>query len=342
MKIKKSTLRKIIREELLEKDTLFEVGLVDRISSAWDDLTSSGDTADATDTAADTGEDVPYSEKKFKWLEAEPSDATEAEAQEEAESKNITFWSALPPGIKFVYASHSPKGEAQVYKCTQSGCQEYVNDMLRPGKQNRPSAWWSHYSADKSVFNERIGMYKKDVEDLFTEMANTPGSAWGSAAFWESKVDEVVSKMIPEAPQNWKLNLGDEVGLWYGQTGLKAKSFFEGATGYDNFYKTCNMTKVHKTYIKRESDGKPWHPEMMPEYCGRKGKMYIPGSKFVFRNAKGLTPSFGFNSHVGFVGAIKDGEPVIFHNILGNVWATPVSAMEKDGSMMVWVNRGGR
>jgi hypothetical protein len=341
MKIKKSTLRKIIREEILEKDTLFEVGLVDRISSAWDDLTSSDDTASAIDTAADTGEDAPYSEREFEWLEAEPSDATEAEAQEEAESKNITFWSALPSGIKFVYASNSPEGEAQVYKCTQSGCQEYVNDMLRPGQQNRPSAWWSHYVADKSVFNERIGAYKKDVEDLFTKMTNTPTSKY-EPSFWEPKVDEIVGKMIPSSPPKWNLKLGDEVGLWYGPSGLTSRAMFEGATGYNNFEAGCDMVKVHKTYIKRKSDGKPWHPEMMPEYCGRKGKMYIPGSKFLFRSAKGLTPSFGFNSHVGFVGAIKDGEPIIFHNILGDVWATPISAMHKDGSMMVWVNRGGR
>tara|TARA_R110001583_G_scaffold31043_1_gene106512 strand:+ start:3559 stop:4578 length:1020 start_codon:yes stop_codon:yes gene_type:complete len=339
MKIKESTLRKIIREEMLGKDHLFEVNLVDRVSSAWENLSSSGDTGDTGDTG--TAEDIPYSEKKFDWLEAEPSDATEEEAQEEAESKNITFWSGLPPGIKFVYASHSPEGEAQVYKCTQSGCQEYVNDMLRPGQQNRPSAWWSHYVADKSVFNERISAYKKDIEDLFTKMTNTPTSKY-EPSFWEPKVDEIVGKMIPSQPPKWNLNLGDEIGLWYGPSGLTSRAMFEGATGYNNFDTGCNMTKIHKTYIKRESDGKPWHPEMMPEYCGRKGKMHIPGSKFALRSAKGLTPSFGFNSHVGFVGAIKNGEPIIFHNIKGDVWATPVSAMEKDGSMMVWVNRGGK
>ena len=57
MKIKESTLRKIIREEMLGKDHLFEVNLVDRVSSAWENLSSSGDTGDTGDTG--TAEDIP-------------------------------------------------------------------------------------------------------------------------------------------------------------------------------------------------------------------------------------------------------------------------------------------
>jgi hypothetical protein len=48
---------------------------------------------------------------------------------------------------------------------------------------------------------------------------------------------------------------------------------------------------------------------------------------------------FTFNSHVGFVGAIKDGIPIIIHNIHGTHTATPANTMISKTSqdMIVWV-----
>lgn len=50
---------------------------------------------------------------------------------------------------------------------------------------------------------------------------------------------------------------------------------------------------------------------------------------------------YSFNTHVGFVGAIKDGEPLIFHSIHGTRYATPASKMlNKSGEEMItWVVR---
>lgn len=47
---------------------------------------------------------------------------------------------------------------------------------------------------------------------------------------------------------------------------------------------------------------------------------------------------FTFNTHVGFVGAIKNNQPIIFHNIEGNYIATPAKFMTSKSSsgMIVW------
>ena len=48
---------------------------------------------------------------------------------------------------------------------------------------------------------------------------------------------------------------------------------------------------------------------------------------------------FTFNSHVGFVGAIKNGVPIVIHNVHGHHMATPVTMMLNKNSedMILWV-----
>jgi hypothetical protein len=48
---------------------------------------------------------------------------------------------------------------------------------------------------------------------------------------------------------------------------------------------------------------------------------------------------FTFNTHVGFVGAIKDGNPLIFHNVEGKYLSTPADKMTSNNrkGMISWV-----
>ena len=48
---------------------------------------------------------------------------------------------------------------------------------------------------------------------------------------------------------------------------------------------------------------------------------------------------FTFNTHVGFVGAIKDGIPLIFHNVHGSWHSTPANELldKNDKGMITWV-----
>lgn len=43
---------------------------------------------------------------------------------------------------------------------------------------------------------------------------------------------------------------------------------------------------------------------------------------------------FSFNTHVGIVGAIKDGTPIVFHNVHGNVISEPANSLD-----IAWVKR---
>ena len=44
------------------------------------------------------------------------------------------------------------------------------------------------------------------------------------------------------------------------------------------------------------------------------------------------------NTHVGIVGAIKNGVPLIFHNIGGDVYSDPYNKL-RGGGKIVWVKR---
>jgi len=48
--------------------------------------------------------------------------------------------------------------------------------------------------------------------------------------------------------------------------------------------------------------------------------------------------AWGMNTHVGIVGAIKNGTPIIFHNIHGDVFADPKGLIH-GGGKVVWVRR---
>ena len=54
------------------------------------------------------------------------------------------------------------------------------------------------------------------------------------------------------------------------------------------------------------------------------------------QNGLGSGDSFAFNTHVGLVGAEKDGEKIIFHNVGGNIQASPAKNQD-----IVWVKRIG-
>ena len=59
---------------------------------------------------------------------------------------------------------------------------------------------------------------------------------------------------------------------------------------------------------------------------------FIPGNSL--KNGSG----FGINTHLGYVGAVANGEPIIFHNVHGDVYATPLSKM--GDTKVLWVKTG--
>ena len=93
-----------------------------------------------------------------------------------------------------------------------------------------------------------------------------------------------------------KLKLDDVVGIYYPPSGHHEEAFYNAGKAY--------FTNVN-------------------------GKM-TPGKTIKSGQA------WGMNTHVGIVGAIKDGQPIIFHNVHGQVYADPVNNLF-NGGRIAWV-----
>ena len=78
---------------------------------------------------------------------------------------------------------------------------------------------------------------------------------------------------------------------------------------------------------------------------GHHEEAFYNAGKAYFTNVNGkMTPgktiksgqAWGMNTHVGIVGAIKDGQPIIFHNVHGQVFADPANKLY-NGGRIAWV-----
>ena len=274
------------------------------------------DTGD-TGVAADTGDSAEDPEKLIGKV---------GKGDVWAASKGIILWPNLPKNVKIIYTLLNPTDESPVGLCDQAQCTEFVSAMLN--RWQGEGAWWAHFEETglRSVFNRNVASSADKMAELFSEM-NASFNNWDDSYF-NSRVKEIIGPMVPSSAPWSDLKLGDVVGLWYGPSNMKSRAFFEGATGRKDWGKG---RKVMPTYFARAADGKIWDPSMLDKNIKFKAGKTLKGGR-----------TFGMNSHIGFVGAIKDGEPIVFHNIYGTVWATPLSAMKKGGkgSMMVWSRSG--
>jgi hypothetical protein len=138
-----------------------------------------------------------------------------------------------------------------------------------------------------------------------------------------SNIKSLMSSAIPSQSSFKGLKTGDVVGIFYPPSSHHGEAFFQGATGMSS-----DGTKVTSgPYFVVEENGKtrPW-------------QLSDIGKNVKIKPGKSLQQGehFGFNTHLGFVGAKKpNGEPIIYHNVNGNVMATPLSDMGNTFSL-VW------
>ena len=117
--------------------------------------------------------------------------------------------------------------------------------------------------------------------------------------------------------------MGDVVGIYYPPSQHHGEAFFQGATGMSS-----DGSKVTSgPYFVVDENGKtrPWQISDI-------------GKNVKIKPGKSLQQGehFGFNTHLGFVGAKKpNGEPIIYHNVSGDILATPLSEMGGKFSL-VW------
>lgn len=219
-----------------------------------------------------------------------------------------------------------PKNETTPFTCSEEGCAEWVSNQLSDlGVQRQGNAWHSHNINQKSLEKSPFLKLSPDVQNQMAVLFSTI-NANPKEKSQESNAKRLVNTLIPQQ-QTFKslLNVNDIVGLYYDDSTNFTKAFFEGATGMSDMGNGSKITDG--PYFRRADNGKPWSSEDL----GKKIK-FVPGNSL--KNGSG----FGLNTHLGYVGAKVDGEPIIFHNVHGQVYATPLSKM--GDTKVLWVKSG--
>ena len=157
-----------------------------------------------------------------------------------------------------------------------------------------------------------------------------------------------------------------------GQGQVKYNAYADGSVNWNNIYSQLKKSKISKKncedYEKTEDSDKKV-PSDLPKIVTNsipqsakinisslelgdvvglyhknstnKGKAFCQTAieKNLDDNGNMEKNPFTFNSHVGFVGAIKDGVPIVIHNVHGHHIATPATQMlnKNDEDMIVWV-----
>jgi hypothetical protein len=127
-------------------------------------------------------------------------------------------------------------------------------------------------------------------------------------------VDSIVPKTLPP---NIKLEINDVVGIYYPPSKNHEKAFYNGGA---------------PSTIPGGS-GKGY-------FLNKKGTPLKPGEEAKEGNSISSGTGWGMNTHVGIVGAMKNNEPIIFHNVEGAVYADPVNKI-KNGGRIAWIRRAG-
>lgn len=185
------------------------------------------------------------------------------------------------------------------------------------------NAWHSHNYGDPVKYSaySNISAYKAGVEKLLTTM-NLDASlkAAGSqqkAETWNNTAHAIGVALVPSpATVAAQMQYGDIVGLYHPGSSHYAEALFDAALSWSLELATDLTEDIEPGATLR--DGSAWSSDSF-------------GSKKDFT----VVRPFGMNTHIGFVGAMYKGQPVVFHNVGGTIFASIASKMNTDKP--VWV-----
>ena len=208
------------------------------------------------------------------------------------------------------------------------GCSEYVRQKTGKWQGNAWHAYktkgYPSISGFKSLVANKSNLdtMAKIFQKINSQSSGISASGINSSGT-HGNIKSLMGDAIPGQSSFEGLNMGDVVGIYYPSSQHHGESFFQGATGMSS-----DGTKVTSgPYFLVDENGKtrPWAISDIGKNVNIKpGKSLQQGEHF------------GFNTHLGFVGAKKpNGEPIIYHNVNGNIMATPLSEMGGKFSL-VW------
>jgi hypothetical protein len=250
-----------------------------------------------------------------------------------------------------------------LFSAGQPECAQFVNDFS-DSVDFVGNAWTAHdnralgrlvYSAFDSVNDDM----KNKIIDLWKKIDAKGGGV--KSGPYRSAVSNLVSKLVGSSSYS-DLKLGDIVGIYYPPSSWHEYAFYSAGQPYfvdseESSEKTtsrkvkCSQTvnpskcdqsvldlqvnlndTCDKLSIKLKEDGQ----------SGLNTTNAMKSCKTSSGKEAGRTISsgeaWGMNTHIGIVGAIKNGVPLVFHNIHGQVFSDPPNKLH-DGGKIAWVRR---
>jgi len=176
-------------------------------------------------------------------------------------------------------------------------CAQFVND-LRDDLTYVGNAWnaYTNSRLGDTVYSAFKGLDDSTKQKVIDLWLQIHKKGGGvEKGPYNKTVRDVVSKIVPRQGEINDLQVNDTVGLFYPGSSHHEEAFYQG--------------------------GERWFTE---DSEGNK----VPGN--TIKGGDG----WGMNTHIGTVAAIKDGVPLIFHNVTGDVISDPPSQVR-----IAWVKR---
>jgi hypothetical protein len=217
-------------------------------------------------------------------------------------NKKVIVTSKISPKFKSSLDTTklSTTNSVKIFKAGQDNCAQFVREFIN-GLPKPGDAWIAH---DNSSLGTTVW---SAFTKLPTDTRNNIINLWKKIdkkgggtekGPYTTQVNSIVSNLVPNS-SGVNLQLNDIIGLYYPGSRHHEEAFYQGG----------------KIFFKKDANGNP-----------------IAGNTI-----KGGT-GWGMNTHLGVVGAIDNGVPIIFHNIGGQVYADPYNNI-KGGSKIAWVKR---
>jgi hypothetical protein len=166
------------------------------------------------------------------------------------------------------------------------------------------------------VYTKVSNSAKETARKLFNTIWKKGG--WEKASDYSENVKSLQSTLVPnQSSLKGSLAKGDIVGIYYPKSSHHVEAFYQAVTGKDG-----KGNSITPSYVKTAGNsmvkGSNGYPELGKTWAG--GRIW------------------SMNTHLGIVGDIKNGVPIIFHNIGGTVWADPLGKLQGDGKIM-WIKQ---
>ena len=227
-----------------------------------------------------------------------------------SDSTNVNFIPKLKLSIDKLDSSKSNV----IFNIEQPlGCATFVN-QFSDAVDAVDDAWKSRDVIDGTlIYDVFDSLTKEEIQNcinIWNKIYSRPGTQkWKDKGIEEGNIKNFISNLIKKKPLNSSiLKVGDICGIFYPPSFHHEEAFFEGGKNY------------------------------FTDKNGKKGMGNIPGRTIT--SGKGWTS----NTHLGIVGAIENGKPLIIHATPRsdkksvNIWADGVDKL-KGGGKIVWVER---